>query len=309
MKKKDIRGCLNQAAFFIVFGALFSNASLAAEEIARELVLEYSSPVMATRGNAKLTHLELDARLQAVPERDRAGVVTGPARLQKLIEDQLQIRDFAGKAIEAGILEDELVQAQLYMMVSAWLAERYRDQVVAEQELDDYSDQAREIYLLNPERFEAEPSVSFTHLLIQNSPQAESQALDFLSRVQAGEVLSELAVASSEDPSVADNQGKFHAIELNMLESGFRSGIEAMSAGEVDLVQSAFGWHVVQLDQILPSRTVPYEEVEGELIEEAKNRHKDSIIERLLRAHYAEELNIAEGGVAEVLNRYTPMND
>ena len=308
MTKSAFKGCLTQAAFFIGLCAV-GTASFAEEEINRELALEYSSPVLATRGNAKLTHLELDARLQVIPEQDRAGVVTGPARLEKLIEDQLQIRDFAGKAIEAGLLEDELVQAQLYMMVSAWLAERYRDQVVAEQELDDYSEQAREIYLLNPDRFEAEPSISFTHLLIQNSEQAESRAREFLSRVQAGEVLSDLAVASSEDPSVADNQGQFRAIELSMLESGFRAGVEAMSEGEVELVQSGFGWHVVQLDQILPSRTLPYEEVEEELIEEARNRHRGAIIERLLRAHYAEQLDIVEGGVSEVLDRYAPINN
>jgi len=294
-------------AHWVLLTVLLTGFVSANEELNRELDLTYSSPLLATRGDAQLTHLELDARIQVIPEVDRAGVVSGPKRLEQLIESQLEIIDFANRAIDAGILEDELVHAQLNMMVNSWLAEQYRDRAFAEQELDDYTDQAREIYMRNPDRFQTESAISFSHILINAADDAEARAQSLLERIQAGETLSALAVANSDDPSVENNQGSFNNIELNMLEAGFKQGVEGMAEGDVGLVESGFGWHVVRIDDVLETGTLPFDAVQEELTEEAKNQHRTQVAERLLRQHYSEPLELEDGAVAKILDRHAPI--
>lgn len=281
-----------------------SPSTLLADEIKRNLSIEFSSPLLASRGDAELSHLELDARIQKIPERDRADVVHGPARLQQLIEDQLQVRAFADRAIDNGILDEELVRAELYLMISTWLSERYRDQVIEREALDDYTDQAREIYLLNPERFQTVLKVTFSHILIANDPDSRARSAELLDQIQNGAEFEALAREHSEDPSVANNGGRFDRIELERLDAGFRDGISELEVGVPGLVQSSYGWHVVDVQARLPAGTQPFEEVADELREQARTHHAQQIVDRLLRAYYAQELEIAEGAVAEVLDRY-----
>lgn len=275
-----------------------------ANDVQRSLDIDFSSSVLAKRGEAELTHLELDARLQKIPEQDRPDVVNGPARLEKLIEDQLQIRTFADRAIAEGALDDELVEAELYLMISTWLAERYRDQVITEESLDDYTGQARELYQLDPERFTAEPTVSFSHLLIANHPDPKARAAELLEQLEAGADFAALAAEHSEDPSVVNNRGRFTDIETARLDEQFRSGLAELEPGAVELVQSGYGWHVVALHDRQPERIREFEEVADQLREEARQQHAQEIVERLLRSYYAQDLEIVEGGVAEVLERY-----
>ncbi|MBY6205952.1 peptidylprolyl isomerase [Halomonas denitrificans] len=275
-----------------------------AEDVQRSLDIDFSSSVLARRGEARLTHLELDARLQAIPEDARPDVVNGPARLEKLIEDQLQIRTFADRAIAEGALDDELVEAELYLMVSTWLAERYRDRIIAEQSLDDYTDQARELYQLDRDRFTAEPTVSFSHLLIANHPDPRARAAELLERIESGEDFAELAAEHSDDPSVVNNRGRFDEIETARLDERFRVGLAALEPGDVELVESGYGWHVVVLHDRQSERIRDFEEVADQLREEARQQHAQEIVERLLRSYYAQDLEIVEGGVAEVLERY-----
>ena len=287
----------------LALGPIISSNAIA-DEIERTLSLEYSSPLLASRGDAELSHLELDARIQKIPERDRADVVHGPARLQQLIEDQLQVRAFADRAIDNGILDDELVRAELYLMISTWLSERYRDQVIEREALDDYTDQAREIYLLDTDRFATVPKVTFSHILIANDPDSRARAAELLEQLQNGADFEALAREHSEDPSVANNGGRFDTIELERLDAGFRDGISDLEEGVPGLVQSSYGWHVVDVEARIPAGTQPFEEVADELREQARTRHAQQIVDRLLRAYYAQELEIAEGAVAEVLDRY-----
>ncbi len=288
----------------VMFAGVSVPAVVESEEAQRALGLEFSSPVLARRGDAQLTHLELDARLQAIPEHARPDVVNGPARLEKLIEDQLQIRTFADRAIAEGALDNELVEAELFLMVSTWLAERYRDRVIAEESLDDYTNQARELYQLDPERFTAEPTVSFSHLLIANHPDPRSRAAELLEQIEGGAAFAELAAEHSEDPSVVNNQGRFDEIAVARLDEQFRAGLADLEPGSVDLVQSGYGWHVVALHDRQAERIRDFEDVADELREEARQQHAQEIVERLLRSYYSEELEIVEGGVADVLARY-----
>lgn len=288
----------------LLMGFVLNNSASALE---RAITLNYDSPLLAQRGEAKISQLDFDGRMQSIPEHDRAGFLSDPVRLEEVITQLLLVRSFADQAIADGLLEDPTMQAELHHLVTARLSERYREILVEEQQLDDYTNQAREIYLLDTDRFREEPEVSFSHILIgADKPDAETTAAAVLQRIQSGESMVELARQISDDPSVVQNNGQFDAIPIANLEEQFRQGISELEISEIGVIQSAFGWHVVDLQSSTEGRQLEFEEVADELREQARQRHHQQIIERALRQHYSQELVIADGAVADLLDRYLP---
>lgn len=273
----------------------------------RELMIEFESPLLATRGDARVSHLEFDARMQAIPQKDRAGVVSDPDRIGQLIADLLVTRELASRAIDEGLLDDPLIHAELYHLIAVRLSERYQRKVVADAELDDYTNSAREIYLTNPDRFRTDPTVTFRHILIgSQQDDAGEQAETILAELRDGAAFETLASEHSDDPSVAQNNGRLEQIAFGDLEPAFRAGIEAMAPGEPGIVESAYGWHVVEVEETFEPRLQEFDEVADELRQEAREAHRGEVWGRVMREIYNPELEIEEGGIAEVLERFPP---
>lgn len=289
--------------FSVLLLATLAASSLSAIE--RTFEIEFESPLLASRGDAQLSHLEFDARMQAIPEDDRAGVLSSPDRIGKLLEDLLVTRTLTDRALQEGLLDDPLVRAELYHLISVRLSERYQQSVLRQAELDDYTNQAREIYLASPERFNTRPTVSFRHILIGGDTE-DGQALAerLLADVRNGESFVELAREHSGDPSVARNEGLFEQVGHDELEARFRDGLEDIAVDATGIVESAYGWHVVEVLGREEPRRQEFEQIAGELREEARNRHRAEIWNRIMREVQAPELEITEGGIAELLERY-----
>lgn len=303
------RICLVLAVFIAGVASVHGADSGTQEQIYRSLQIEYKSPLLAARGDARITHGEFDARMQAVPEADRPGVISDPERIARLMQDMLTTQAVASDAIERGALDDPLVQAELYRVVAVRLADIQRTHVMESAELGDYTQQARELYLAEKERFKTQPTVSFTHLLIRNAGEesAESTVAELLQRVEQGESLETLAIEHSRDPSVKQNRGRFEDSPLERLEAKFRDGIGKIAEGEVGIVESAYGWHLVRVDEREPARQQTFEEITDKLRSQAREQHLTEVWERYLRELNAPDLEIAPGGVAAILERYRSM--
>jgi peptidyl-prolyl cis-trans isomerase C len=280
------------------------------ESAERSIEFSVESPVIASRGDTEITMFDLHGRLMPIPEGDRAGVISSPDRLEKLITDLLTIHMFANRAREAGVEQTEDFQAELHYMMIVGLADRFRDQWIAEQMLDDYGNQAREIYLTNPGRFERPGMVSFRHILIRDYRAApEEKAERLLQRLRDGDDFSELARNESDDPSVVQNDGNLVDIDVETLDEEFAAGLARLSVGEMGLVQSGFGWHVVLVDERQEARRQEFEEVQADLLAEARQNHRERIMNRLMREAYSSDLELADGVVAEILERYPPPDE
>ncbi|MDT8321994.1 MAG: peptidylprolyl isomerase [Xanthomonadales bacterium] len=294
------------AAVLALPGAIAATEQDAAEEVRREVHVAYASPLLATRADAQITQAELDARMQSIPEDDRAAVLADPERIGQLVQDMLATEQVAREAIARGALDQHTVQAEIYRVISVRLADIQRTYVMENAELDDYTTQARELYVVNKHRYMAPPAISFTHLLIRDADDgsAEARVRELKARVDAGASLQELAAEFSEDPSVKTNQGYFDRSPVDRLDPAFREGTAEIEPGETGLVQSAYGWHLVRIDERIPARPQPFEEVADKLVEQARTAHLTRVWERYLRRVHAPELDIAPGAVASILERY-----
>lgn len=274
--------------------------------IDREIHVEFQSPLLAKRGEARITDAEFDARMQAIPDGDQASVLADPERIGKLFEDMLATQAVAQDAIERKALDEPLIQAEMYRTIVVRLAEIQRTHIMESAELADYTQRARELYLAHPDQNQAEPTVSFTHLLVQDLGQndAEARARELMTQVKQGESLTMLAQQYSDDPSSESNHGRFENTPVSQLDSKFRGGIAELEIGEVGIIESAYGWHLVRVDARAPARRKSFEEVADKLREQARVAHLTRVWEAYLRAVHEQELEIAPGGVAAILERY-----
>jgi len=302
------------AAFAVLLVA--SSALEAAEEerlVERELELQYADEWIAERHGTKLTLQDVIGRLQDVPVEDRAAVVSSPERVARILNDMLINYGMAERAIERGLLEDPAVRAEIFYRTMYVLA-RYEQQALFEEEqLDDYSARAREYYIANPEEFTNLEQLTFTHVLFRGSdeaePVAEEMAGRLLEQLESPADLDGVDLELFEAEGISINRSTLEEVAPNQLDRAFAAGLERMAPGDLALLESRFGIHVVRLDAREQGGQRDFEEVRQALIQRARQRHHDQILRHRLEAFYADSLVLADGAVERIIDSQAPADD
>ncbi len=136
-----------------------------------------------------------------------------------------------------------------------------------------------EYYELESSRFLQDEQRQARHILIlfgDDEAAAEETANGILARVNAGEPFEDLAQQYSMDGLTASSGGDLGASTRTQLSSELGTAIFDMSEGEIrGLVKSAFGFHIIRLDEILEQGPLPLEQVRAELLGELQDREAD----------------------------------
>lgn len=285
------------------------------ENVERKLGFSYTSEIVATRSDTAVSLQDLDGRMATLPDDRMKDVLGSPERVAGILNGVLLTFHLADAAVDRGLLSDPEVQAEIHLAAMEVLAQKERDRHVAENLLDDYTSQARETYLLDPESFRQPERATFTHLLLRTdnaesgAAAVEERARALLERARDGESVSDLALKYSEDPSIQNNGGFFRDIPIADLEPTFRSELQELSEGDLDLIKSTYGYHVLELNERKPARVRPFEEIADQLREQARAAHAKEIFESYVAEFYENELQLREGAVAKIIDRYTdPQN-
>ncbi|MCC5866043.1 MAG: peptidylprolyl isomerase [Wenzhouxiangella sp.] len=254
---------------------------------------------------------DFDAHLQRIPEEHRLEAVSDPQRIGAMLDNLMLPRLLAVEADRAGLLSDSLLQSQMYQAVAVLAAERFMEWYLDENRLESYESQARELFLSRPDSLRSEQRYSFTHILVRAEPvRTEVEALrrivEIHDRLEAGEAMDDLAYELSDDPSARRNRGVFERSNPEDLDQNFAQALMLLSAGQMsDPVPTEFGWHIIRLDEIhggdLPAS---FEEVREQALRMAEVRHRGQLRDRLFARLMDQELDIADGAVADLLARY-----
>ncbi|NOX08479.1 MAG: hypothetical protein GXP22_03150 [Gammaproteobacteria bacterium] len=113
------------------------------------------------------------------------------------------------------------------------------------------------------------------HILMQVSSDAGDEALasarkkaqSVLERINQGEDFAVLAKEFSDDPGSAQQGGDLGLFEKGLMEASFDDVVFSLKEGDVsDLVQTTFGFHIIQLTAIQEEKVKPLAEVRDEII-------------------------------------------
>lgn len=285
------------------------NTTVAQDRPALHIEID-SDPVVRFEG-AVVSAADLDAHLSDMPEEDRAQFVSSRERLGDAIERILLRRLGAGAARDRDLADGPVTRARALAAFEENLFEQVRRAYLDEHMLDDYSEQAREIWLTDRERFVAPARYSFSHILIRTADRDEAEAmrlvLDIHDRIRDGADFDELIAEFNEDRANEERPGYYREVAARNLDRNFARTLTDLSESDEisGPVRSRFGWHLIRLDEKHPEEQLSWEEAEDEARDLARQRHR----ERLLKRYYADlvdfdEVEIVPGAIEEIQRRY-----
>jgi peptidyl-prolyl cis-trans isomerase C len=141
--------------------------------------------------------------------------------------------------------------------------------------------QLAEFYKKNPERFQQPEGVRTSHILIRVPEKADAAARRAAraeaDRVRAaafkGEDFAALARRHSQDQGSAVNGGDLGFVVRGQTVPAFEEAAFSLKPGQVSpVVETTFGYHVIKAGEHRAARTVPLDEVKGEVSEFLKQQ-------------------------------------
>jgi len=165
-------------------------------------------------------------------------------------------------------------------------------EVPGEQEL-------REHYEAEKDRFTQPERRRVRHILIALDPGADeveedaakADSAEIRGRITDGEDFAALAKELSQDPGSATQGGDLGFIERGLLDPALDQAAFALDAGRLsEVIRSRFGYHLIEVTEIDPGETKPFEAVQRELIADLEQRSNEGLFfesaERLANLSY-----------------------
>lgn len=295
---------------FVMFAVYaLALAGHAAEKVENRLQIGYESELFASREGSAVTHHDLDAYMQRIPEKDRAGVLSDPERIGRILDElMLQRRIFDDAPVDE-LLADPLLSAQIYQAALVLIGETRLRKIMEQAELDSYRERGRELYLANPDRFREPMTADFTHVIVSTSDRSDFEAVERIGQAQAaleeGMSFEEVVMEYSDDPSKTGNRGSFSGQSKASLDERFADVLFDLEPGEISApVRTRYGWHIIRLDALHEGRVPEYEQVSDRVAAAARRQHLDRVRGEYMEKMARGDLEIEEGAVEKLLNRY-----
>lgn len=267
--------------------------------------------VFARQGDLVLTHQEIDAAFAQIPEMHRGYFIRDGSRVDQLIQNLFRNKLVAADAVAHGYDEDPITASRLKLVAEKELAVAWMEQVMKDAPQADYEALAHERYLANPENYQSETMVDVTHILIQSDNKPKEEARQKAEELRAQlldkpELFDQYVLEYSEDPAKSQNKGRYAMVQRGQMVKPFEDMAFSMQTpGEIsEIVETAYGFHILRLNAIIPAGTLPFEQVRGELEETVRKEYLEDYQTRYIFKLVPEPIQIEEGAVEEMAKRH-----
>tara|TARA_Y100001933_G_scaffold258218_1_gene305869 strand:+ start:1781 stop:2779 length:999 start_codon:yes stop_codon:yes gene_type:complete len=274
--------------------------------------IERESDVFMRRGDGVVTQLDFDVYLSQMPPHHRPAFVSSPDNISDALNQLMTPRQLAAEAREKApeVVNDPLLQGQMYQAAIVQIAERYMTHIWEQERLDDYTDQAREIFLVRKDLLRQPLRADFTHVLIRSGgSRGELDAMKSIINVYdllaEGRTVENLAAEYSEDPQAESNSGRYEDVEVSTLDPAVSEMVQQLQPGQISQpFRSEFGWHILKLNDQWRPEVESFDQVRDQALNVAEQRHKTQVRERILRRFNLKENEFEPGAVEALTSRY-----
>ena len=217
----------------------------------------------AVASGSKATAAEVDAQLEAYAKRFSSDAEMNAA--------------LARQFLDRASLKQKLEQD---MAIEKLLNSLAQSVTVPPEDISKY-------YAENPGMFAHPDLVRASHILLlsEEKPDLDAQVKEraegLLARAKKGEDFAKLAKENSVD-STASNGGDIGYVTKDALETSFAEALFSMSAGEIRLVKSRYGYHVVKLTDKKPEGVAQLDEIREELTNLMKQQKAQAELANLI---------------------------
>ncbi len=205
-------------------------------------------------------------------QREIALAMVDPALFAKDVKvDDAQVREFYDKNPTA-FQTPELARVE-YLLLT-------QEALTAQTIVD--AAEVRKTYDANVKQYTANEERSAAHILIAVKPDAKEeekaaakkQALEVYAKAKAAPArFADLAREFSKDPGSAEQGGDLGSFARGSMVKPFEDAVFAAKEGDLlEPVQSDFGWHVIKVGSVRPTRILPFDEVKAQIEAELKKQ-------------------------------------
>jgi len=288
---------LHNRALFIVCALFFSVSVFAQAPNAAESCQAPECTVVK-RGSATITVADVTAKVRVMEPSQQDAVLSSDKQLNKMLEDMLVLRQIANEVNPAMIKDDVILQAQLKLAQDQVLAVYQLDKIRAERINSDFEQLAREQYLTNLGAMKTPKQIKIRQLLIESKRQGDAAAKAKIDALAASTQsvdearFAQIVMQSSDDTTKDTNGGIMQTSEgATNVDQDFLSGALALSkVGDVSPpIRSQFGYHLVQLLELTPSKVIPFEQAKSVIIEKLRSEARRRVV-----LDYRADLTIGE---------------
>ena len=269
------------------------------------------------------TRLRADLQRTLLAERLRASAFLTPSERTRLFTTLLQKRDVSFAILPAPVAGTEAVTPA---EIAEWYRSHQEDFRAPEQVTVEYivvdgdalqvpaptEQELLERYAQEKGRF-VDPEQRLTsHILVRTEPDAKEAALN-AAKTKAEEILAKakapgadfaaLAREFSDDTGSKINGGDLGPVRKGAMVKPFEDAVFSMQAGEIrGPVKSEFGFHIIQVREIVAGREIPFEqarpEVERLVSETARERAYNDLLGKVNDAALASSSSLAAAAEA-----------
>lgn len=241
-----------------------------------------NDPVLAEGGGVQITTADVMSEAQRIPPKNRPEVLGSASTVAELVANLHMRRMLASEATKEGLDKDPLVQAQLQIAKDKVLSDARLSAIDKSHQPDEaaLTQYAKAAYQADPKRYAALEQIHARHILIKgNGADSRAKAEEILAELKKGADFSAIAMKSSDDPGSAPKGGDLGFFTKGRMVKPFEDAAFALAKpGDLSLVvESPFGFHIIELVEKPTPAPRSFAEVEPELKEEAlKQSVKDS---------------------------------
>ena len=226
--------------------------------------------VLVQGSGLSITSQDVVADSLKVPEEARKAALAKADTVSQVAVSLFARRALADEARQLGLDKSDQAIAALNVARDRILSDAYLARLDAKTQPDDavLNGLALNLYKAEPQRFKVPEEVQVRHILISSTqPDARSKAAEVLAKLQAGGDFQALAKELSADTGSAAKGGDLGSFGRGKMVPPFEAAAFALQApGDLsDLVETQFGFHILQLVEKKPERQRSFEEVQEAL--------------------------------------------
>jgi peptidyl-prolyl cis-trans isomerase C len=192
-----------------------------------------------------------------------------------LVERIVDFRLLAAAASEAKLEEDAEVKRRMAELRKGVLREIYLERLIAERVTDEVlQGRYQDFIAANP----PQPEIKASHILLED----ETVAKEVISELDGGADFAALAKERSTGPS-GPNGGDLGYFTTDQMVPEFSQAAFALEPGKhsAEPVQTQFGWHVIKVIERREGAPPPFEELQGQLRDEASREVVNTVLAEL----------------------------
>mgnify|MGYP003610618405 CR=1 FL=1 len=220
-----------------------------------------------------ITTVDIQADALRMPQEMRSIVLAKPQTLTQMASNLYARRSMAQQAEAEALDKDPTIAAALQIARDKVLSDAFMEKMdkANEPKPEAAEAMARAAYKAKPERFKSEEQVRARHILVAGTDaESKAKAEKILADIKAGGDFASLAKEHSADKSNADKGGDLGFFTRGKMVPEFETAAFTLAkAGDVSgVVETKFGFHIIQLQEKKSAGVRPYDEVRADLVKE-----------------------------------------